>query len=695
MRRNRARLLFAGLAVLVASAAGLDALFPLNLTRYEQRATLLLAADGQVLDAALAKDERWRFAITPQQVDADYLKLLTAIEDKRFRWHPGVDPAAALRAVWQVATHGAVVSGASTLSMQTARLLEPRPRTLGSKLIEMLRALQLEAHYSKDRILSIYLTLAPYGGNIEGLRAASLLWLGKEPAQLNLAEAALLVALPQSPERLRPDRHPEAALAARNRILTLAAAHGTITQAQATEAQQASLPRYIHKLPDLAPHLTNRLARTYGGEVITTTLDATLQAAIAELLKRNLQQHEPQVTMAALVIDSQSGAIKAYIGNAAMYDEKRRGMVNIIPAIRSPGSTLKPFIYAMGFDRLLLHPNTVITDMPLRFGSYAPQNFGGGFHGEVTVTEALQRSLNLPAVALLDRIGPVALDTALADAGVTLQFDRRLGKPTLPIALGGVGISLENLVRLYASLSNKGEVPALHALAAETTTRHLMTPASAWYLTRILQGAPRPEGFNTGDMSHAPVVGYKTGTSYGYRDAWAIGFSGDYTLGIWVGRADGTPCANCVGLQAAAPLLLQVATLLPPPRQQNPATPPQGVITARGANLPPALQRFSLKGAANLPQRPATLLTPPLRLAFPVDETMVELDAHMHDLPLRAEGGERPLRWLVNGQPLESDASSREASWPISGQGFTRITVQDAKGASASALVWLQQTSGD
>ncbi len=668
----------------------LDAALPPNLTRYNQRATLVLAADGSVLDADLARDGRWRFAISAHEVEPQYLSLLKRIEDKRFSYHPGVDPLAALRALWQVASQGEVVSGASTLTMQTARLLEPRPRTLASKLIEMARAVQLSLHYSKADILGIYLTLAPYGGNIEGLRAASLMWLGKEPAQLNLAEAALLVALPQSPERLRPDRHPIAAKAARNRILTLAANTGLITQLQADEAKQANLPTRLIRLPDLAPHFTARLVQRQRGAVIRTTLDRELQQGLAELLTRSLRPHEPEVTMASMVIESRTGAVRAYVGNATVNDAVKRGMVDIIPAIRSPGSTLKPFIYAMGFDRLIVHPNTVITDMPLRFGAYAPENFSGGFNGEVTVTEALQRSLNLPAVALLDRIGPVALDTALNDAGVQLRFDRRLGKPTLPIALGGVGISLENLVRLFASIPNGGQTPVINFTPQEPASRHLMTPASAWYLARILEGAPRPEGYNDARISNGPVVAYKTGTSYGYRDAWSIGFSGDYTLGVWVGRADGTPCARCVGLQAAAPVLLQAANLLPAPQNQSSGAIPEGVWQARGARLPPSLQRFSLKNAGNTHARAATILTPPLRLVFPLDDTMVEISEGTTELPLRAEGGQRPLRWLVNGEPLSSDSISREARWPITGNGFARITVQDATGASASAMAWLQ-----
>lgn len=689
MRRSRLWLL-SGVAILVVGIAILDVALPPDLTRYRQRATLVLADDGQVIDADLARDGRWRFALRANEVDPQYLRLLTRIEDKRFGWHPGVDPLAALRAVWQLMRHGEVISGASTLTMQTARLLEPRPRTLSSKLIEMARAVQLSLHYSGGDILAIYLTLAPYGGNIEGLRAASLMWLGKEPMQLNLAEAALLVALPQSPERLRPDRNPQAALAARNRILARAAASGFITPLQAREAQQATLPQYLHRLPDLAPHLTARLVRQQRGQVIRTTLNRELQENMGELLVRSLRRHEPEVTMAALVMDSRSGEVRAYIGNAAVRDEVRRGMVDIIPATRSPGSTLKPFIYAMGFDRLIVHPNTVIADMPLRFGAYAPENFSGGFNGEVTVTEALQRSLNLPAVALLDRIGPVALDTALSDAGVPLKFDRRLGKPTLPIALGGVGISLENLVRLYASIPNGGQTPRMQLEAGEASARHLMSATSAWYIARILESVPRPEGYNDARVSSRPVVAYKTGTSYGYRDAWAIGFSGDYTLGVWVGRADGTPCARCIGLEAAAPVLLQATSLLPPAKNQNNAAPPQGISQARGAALPPALQRFSLRTTLDVPQRAATLLAPPLRLAFPQNEALVEIAQGATELPLRAEGGQRPLRWLVNGEPLMSDSASREASWPITGNGFARITVQDATGATATALAWLQ-----
>jgi len=676
----------------------LDWAFPPNLTRYHQQGSILLADDGTVLAARPAADYHLRFATQTQEVDAQYLTLLKTVEDKWFDRHPGVNPLAILRASYQALRHGEVVSGASTLTMQTVRLLEPRPRNIQSKLIEMVRAFQLEAHYSKSEILSIYLTLAPYGGNVEGVRAASLVWFGKPLQKLSLAEAALLVALPQSPERLRPDRHPKAAQLARAKVLQLAVKANLVSETAAREANEAALPKARHPLPQNALHFAERFRRDMqksDRSIIHSTLDPALQKSFERLIERGSKAHEKEVSIAGLIVENETGKVRAYVGSANYFDMNQRGMIDMVTAIRSPGSTLKPFIYAMAFDRLLVHPQTIIADIPLRFGSYVPSNFDGGYQGELSVSHALQLSLNLPAVALLDRIGPVIFDEQLKKAGITLRFDRRIGKPTLPIALGGVGLTLENLVQLYTAFTHEGQVIPLQYLQdeAEKPPLPLINPSAAWYVSRILQDAPRPAGFSQpGTASERTALGFKTGTSYGFRDAWAIGFTPRYTLGIWVGRADGAPCSNCLGLKAAAPILMQAIDLLPiAPTALNFKHPDAALNVKSASQLPPGLQRFSLKGQTYAP-RLANLLVPPLRLTFPVEGSVIELSADALHIPLKAEGGQRPLTWMVNGIPLpEGDPLSREAVWSAAEAGFVRVTVQDAVGNQASAQAFIQK----
>lgn len=682
------------LAGVLALAVALDWVCPPDLIRYQTRGTLLFVQEGALLSVLPASDQRLRFGARLSETSPQFLRLLLAVEDRHFYRHPGVNPLSVLRATFQLAQAGEVVSGASTISMQTVRLLEPRPRTLSSKIIEMLRALQLEMHYSKDEILTIYLTLAPYGGRVEGIEAAARLWFGKSPQHLTLADAALLVALPQSPERLRPDRFPAAALHARNRILQQALTRGLITPQQEAEAAAAPLPQNQGNLPDLARHLAERLRRLHGAGDYVTTLDPNLTPALGTLLEGEAAKFSPEVAIAALVVENATGFVQAYVGNADYYNNQRRGMVDMIPAIRSPGSTLKPFIYALAFEGLLIHPLTVMTDSPQRFSDYAPGNFDNRFHGDITAQQALQSSLNIPAVALLNRIGPVVFDNRLQEAGVTLAFNRSLGPAALPIALGGVGMSLENLVRLYGGFAQNGSVvPALRYLEDEPAlpSKPFITPVAAWYVRSILQHTPRPSGFSDSSLeADRDLLAFKTGTSYGLRDAWSVGFNSRYTIGVWVGRADGMPCSECVGIQAAAPLLLRIAALLPKDQRGPHFSIPLDILAATSTDqLPPALRRFSLKGVGEIMPLPSAQLAQPLKLSFPADGSVIEIPERSTSLPLKAEGGQRPLTWFVNGAPLSSDPVRREAEWPITSEGFVHITVKDGTGAAASAEAFL------
>ncbi len=464
-RRRRKFCAAIALSVVVFAAAvlfTLDRMFPPDLSRLSQLSQLVEDKDGHVLRAFIAADGSWRLPISAADVDPRFIRMLIAYEDKRFESHGGVDPLALIRAMGQFLTHGHVVSGASTLTMQTARLLEPRPRTLLSKLIEMGRAFQIEERYSKDQILSMYLTLAPYGGNLSGIRAATRFYFAKEPAQLSDAEAALLVALPRSPERFRPDRDLAAAKLARDRVLMRLADAGVMSPAAVREASIAPLPPLRLAAAIDAPQLAARLAADApGASEIESLIDGDLQRRLQTLALRRQQGMEKGATVAVLVVENDARAVRAYVGSADFFDADSRGQNDMVRAIRSPGSTLKPFVYGLAFDDLIIHPETMIVDAPMRFGDYAPQNFDHRFHGEMTAREALQLSLNVPAVALLSRIGPARFANLFREAGLPLALPDDDHAPGLPIVLGGVGTSLENLVTLYAGLADGGQVRAL------------------------------------------------------------------------------------------------------------------------------------------------------------------------------------------------------------------------------------------
>jgi penicillin-binding protein 1C len=683
--------------VLLAAAFALDRLFPPDLSRLSDRSTLVLDSDGRLLMPFTARDGIWRLPVTVDQVDARYLRMLVAYEDKRFGSHWGVDPLALVRALGQWARAGHVVSGASTLTMQTVRLLEPRPRTIGAKLIEMARALQLEGRYDKRTILGMYLTLAPYGGNLEGVRAATLFYFGKEPDRLTDAEAALLVSLPQSPEALRPDRQAAAARAARDRVLARMAALGLLGPQAVTEA--AAEPVHAGRRPAAhsAAHLAERLrAAEPDAPVIRTTIDGNLQAQLEAMAGRYQLKLEEGATIALLVVENAGRQARAYVGSGDYFDNGRLGQNDLVQAVRSPGSTLKPFIYGLAFDDLLIHPETIVIDRPMRFGDYEPENFDKRYRGQLTAREALQLSLNLPAVSLLNRLGPMRLVGALEAAGTPLRLPEAVSAPGLPIALGGAGITLADLVTLYAGLADAGSVRPLRytdgAPAGEPVA--IMQPSSAWYLTRILADMPPPPGMLASrNRAQGRTVAYKTGTSYGFRDAWAIGYDSVYTVGVWVGRPDGSFSPGRMGRDAAAPVLFEIFDLLPrpqrPPSPAFAAKPPVGVILASNADLPPPLRRFdpgpsaidALFAAGSGPQ-----------IAFPADHATVDLGSggRFEPLLLRANGGRLPLLWLVNGMPVASAPFKRQTQYQPDGAGATRVTVIDGDGAAASVEIWIQ-----
>ena len=658
---------------------------PLSLTDAEQLSVSVVDRDGKLLRPFTTADGRWRLPLEPADADQRYLKILMAFEDVRFYSHRGVDPHAATRAVLQAARHGRLVSGASTLTMQVARLVDGKHERTGSgKLRQMARAFQLEKKFTKTEILRLYLRLAPFGGNIEGVRAASLAYFGKEPRRLSIGEAALLVALPQSPEARRPDRHPEAARRARARVLDRAVAAGVINAAEAEKAKSERMPLARLEFPKLAPHLADaEIAAAPALNVHTLTLNRDLQASLETLANQQASLLGDKISAAILIADHTTGEILAQVGSAGYLDANRAGAVDMATAIRSPGSTLKPFIYGLAFEAGLAHPETLIEDRPVRFGTYAPKNFDEDYHGTISIREALSQSLNIPAVRVLARVGPGRLTGRFRRAGVHAQFPQK-SEPTLAMALGGTGLTLRDLTQLYAALArggegitlthrtrDRGKIAAQGRLKPLVNARRMMSPVAAWYVSDILKDAPPPANAKGGRFA------YKTGTSYGYRDAWAIGYDGQHVIAVWVGRPDGESVPGLMGRTAAAPILFDAFARLGVKRTPLQSK-PDGTLQVAAAELPPPLKRWREPGE-DVPSGPYA--ETPVLISFPPDSAEIEsADLDGEPLTLKAEGGALPLTWLVDGAPISSDPHARDVTWQPGPGGFAKLTVIDANG---------------
>ncbi len=682
------RRIFAGAALgavlLVGAAAWIVSLGPAPLGRNVAFSTVVLDREGRLLRPYATTQGRWRLPVRLDAVDPRYVDALVAYEDKRFREHAGVDPQALLRAAMQFLRSGRIVSGGSTLTMQLARLLEPRAeRTLVAKLRQIVRAVEIERALGKDEILTLYLDLAPYGGNIEGLRAASLAYFGKEPRRLTLGETALLVALPQSPEARRPDRSAEAARRARDRVLDRLAAAGLWSPAEIARAKSEPVPSARHPMPNLAPLAADAAVAAAPAErAHRLTIDAVWQRSLEDLARERAHALGPDVSVAILAVDNESGEVLAHVGSADYFDARRAGQVDMTQAVRSPGSTLKPFIYGMGFEDGLVHPETLIDDRPIRCGNYAPENFDLTFQGTVAVRRALQFSLNVPAVALLDKVGASRLAARLGQAGGTLELPPGEA-PGLAMGLGGVGVRLSDLVMLYAGLARLGTTLPLVERRSDSppNPRRLLDSVAAWYVGNILVGTPPPENAVGGRIA------YKTGTSYGYRDAWSVGFDGKHTVGVWVGRPDGAPVPGLVGRAAAAPILFDAFARLGKPLAPLPR-PPKGVIFASNARLPPPLKHFRPVGL------PTAGAEAPVRIMFPPNGARLDLGVGPGGRPdavaMKISGGAQPLTVLVNGIPLAAATDKRTVFFSPDGPGFVRLTVMDARGAADSVVVRIQ-----
>lgn len=538
---------------------GADRLWPLPLKEVSP-ARIVVSEDGTPLWRFADAAGVWRYPVTINDVSPKYLSALIHYEDRWFWHHPGVNPLSMVRAAWQWMHNGDVVSGGSTLTMQVARIIDPQPRTLTGKTVQMWRALQLEWHLSKREILTLYLNRAPFGGTLQGVGAASWAYLGKSPARLSDAEAALLAVLPQAPSRLRPDRWAERAQAARDKVLHRMAEERIWSASAVKEALQEPVWLAPRQAPQLAPLLSRYLLGKDSGNPIVTTLDPALQSQLENLALNWKNRLPPKTSLAILVVDHSNMKVRGWVGSADITDDARFGHVDMVTAIRSPGSLLKPFIYGLALDDGLIHAGSLLQDVPRRFGDYRPGNFDSDFNGPVSMSEALVRSLNLPAVQVLDAYGPKAFTARLRNIGLNLRLPPA-AEPNLSLILGGAGSRLDELVSAYSAFARHGNAAQLRIQPGQPLVeRRLLSPGAAWIIRRILAGEEQPL---PDDALPAVVpLAWKTGTSYGYRDAWAIGITPRYVIGVWTGRPDATPVAGQFGFASAVPILNQVNTLL-------------------------------------------------------------------------------------------------------------------------------------
>lgn len=553
--RNRLtrRFLYSLLGLLI-SVWGLDKLFPISFDHPKQHyAQIIIAADGTPLRAFADSQGIWRYPISLTEVSPLYLQALLNYEDRWFWQHPGVNPFALSRALWQNLTHKRVISGGSTLTMQVARLIIPQGKGITGKLAQVCRALQLEWHYSKPEILQYYLNHAPFGGTLEGVQAASYVYLGKSARELSVAEAALLAVLPQAPSRNRPDRHPEQAQIARDKVIRRLAREKIWSKAMAEDALIENVFAQRNSQPVVAPLLARRFKSYVKSELpLKTTLDYAIQQSLEELVKNYMKALPTQTSAAVLVVKNHDLSVQAYIGSADFSDNNRFAHIDMVSAIRSPGSTLKPFLYGLALDEGLIHSQSLLSDAPSSYEGYRPHDFDRGFIGPVSVSNALKKSLNVPAIQVLYYLGAEKFVSRLKNAGLTLQFSQG-AKSNLSVILGGVGTTLETLVGTYSALANQGLAGKVRFFQhSPIQQRYLFSPGAAWIIRTILKH----------EDTQAHGLAWKTGTSYGYRDFWSIGVSDDFTIGVWIGRPDGTPTPGHYGALTASPLLFEIAQRL-------------------------------------------------------------------------------------------------------------------------------------
>ncbi|MFN4183940.1 MAG: penicillin-binding protein 1C [Hyphomonas sp.] len=672
--------LLAGLAALIVAVLLIDVIFPPPLTRAGGVSVLVTDRAGKPLRAFPTPDGRWRFDVELARIDPDFVDALVRVEDKRFWDHHGTDWLGLFRAAFDSVTAGEIVSGGSTLTMQTARMLEPRPRNAGSKLIEIWRANQLERRLSKREILELYLSLTPYGGNLEGVRAASWSYFGHEADRLSTDEIALLIALPQSPEVRRPDRRPEFAARSRDWVAQKLARYGVFSDNDVLDVASTSVPVRRLDFPDRAWHGADAVLASGPRADVRSTLDSALQAELERIALTRAELEGADVQVSVIVVHIPSRAVRALVGSASR--ERAGGWLDLTNRPRSPGSTLKPFIYGLAFDDGTASSDTRIQDLPSRFAGYQPENFDRMFHGDVRVSDALQHSLNVPAVLMLDRIGAERFSAQLAIAGARPRVSGARGQSAgLAIALGGAGLTGRELAILYSALGDGGVAKPLvwraeeEAASRADSGRRLMSEASASEILRILLGSPSPQGRMPGRLTQdAPQIAFKTGTSYGYRDAWAAAVSGEHAIVVWVGRADGAPRTGVTGRDIALPILFEMADRVAHHLRDD------GDSELRLSAMPLTPSKGALRAFST--DRPPEILFPPQGAELWAGR----VDGRAPRPFVLAGRGAGALNWFIDGEPATLDDAGAPV-WRPAQPGFYLVTAVDGAGRSSRVRV--------
>lgn len=517
--------------------------------------------DGTLLTAYLTKDDKWRLRTNLKDVSPELIKAILEKEDKWFYWHPGVNPYSIIRTLIRNIASGDVEAGASTITMQVARMLEPKRRNYFNKLTEIFRALQLEIKYSKEEILELYLSLLPFGGNIEGVKSASYIYFNRPPDKLSLAQSIMLAVIPNDPNNLRLDRSNNTIENKRNIWVRKFKSERVFSISDLNDALQEPVEKNRFPIPVLAPHFCYYVKENFRGDILNTTLKLSSQQIAENILLRHVKKvyYKGISNGAVIVIDNKTSSVVAYCGSADYNDAGSFGQVNGITAIRSPGSTLKAALYAYAFDEGLLTPKKMIADIPSDFHGYQPENYDLKFYGNVSAEFALVNSLNIPAVKLLEEIRTSNFISFLENCGFD-QIKKQKNKLGLSLILGGCGTNLQQIAQLFTAFSRKGKYFSLNFLKSENEFYHkqLFSESSAYLIAKILSGIDRTDIADLSNYSKLPKFAWKTGTSYGKRDAWAIGFNPNYTIGVWMGNFNGVGSPSLSGAETAVPVLFDL-----------------------------------------------------------------------------------------------------------------------------------------
>ena len=656
-------------------------LFSPDLRKLNDLSKVIKGDKGEVLRVYLNSKDKYRIPANFENLNKTYLEMLIEYEDKRFYKHIGFDPFAISRATFQYVKNREIHSGASTITMQLVRMLEPKDRNIFSKMSEVIKAVQLELKYSKKEILEMYLTLTPYGANIEGIEAASQFYFNKNSKELNKLEAALLVGLPQSPTYLRPDRYPERALKQRNKIINRVSENKKFQFSEWEKTTKIFTAKRDYNL--YVPHLTDKLVLNNKQSLFETYIDMSLQNLNERTLLSYSDNFSKKTNLSAIVIENTTGKVISYIGSLDYFSQEKLGANNMVAAIRSPGSTLKPFIYAAAMDKNIIHSSTEINDDTYKSKNFTPLNFDKTFSGKVKVYEALQRSLNIPTVKVLEKIGVNNFLGILNKNKVNYVLPKKYHNPGLAIALGGIGISLEELGALYVALGNEGQYKKLRYFKndlEENKEQFLFSKKTSKEITNILRKAnSNSVNMQSDFLTNSYGIAHKTGTSYGYRDAFAFGYTPSHTIGVWVGRTDGTANAVRSGVQDATPVMFSLFENIKSLRTNK-------FETWTGY---PAINMETPKAIKELKE------TREVKITFPKPNSIFVLEKNNSlVLPLEAIKGQKPYIWMVNDKILsfyKKDVPMTDILWKPTNLGVNTLNVIDAEGYSDSIKVVIKK----